>query len=451
MTVYGLTTDGLLVKTYDVLVDEMDASLRAAFGESIDLSNGILAKFRAIVCEKYTELWEQLEAVNSSQDPDKATGTALEALCALTGTVKNPATYSAVTLTLTGTPATVVTAGSRAATVSTLAKFATAANATIVLQSSWAAGVYTLGQRVTNASRVYQCITPGTSAAAGPTGTDADYADGGGVHWRYLGDGTGAVDVLAAAVETGPIAALSGDILTIDTPVGGWSGVINVLDATLGANVEPDETLRQRREFELAVSGSTTADAIRAALLEVVDVTAATVFVNNTDVTDADGIPPHAIECLVRGGANQDIFNALLANVAAGIATYGNPSGGVFGTALDSQNTSHAESFSRPTEINIKVAVTLVKNSKLYPTNGDTLVKEAIVAWGDLQDTGKDVVSSAIIAQVFTVPGVLDVTICNISIDPAVPVSNVTIPISLRELAVYDTSRVAVVSSNGTP
>lgn len=502
---YGLTTTGFVPKTFEVLVEEMNASLRAAFGPSINLTNGVIAKFRDIVCERYAELWELSQAVNSTQDPDKATAAALEALAALTGTLRNPATASTVTLTLTGTPATVVSAGSRAATLSTNKKFATDANATIVAVSAWTiTTAYSLGQRVHNdTGKVYQVTTAGTSAGSGgPTGTGVGIVDGT-VTWAYLGAGTGAVDAVATCTETGEIAGFSRDITVIDTPVGGWAGVINVLDANLGSDVESDEDLRIRRETEIAQAGSATQDALRAALLEVDDVTAATVFVNNTDATDVDGVPPHAVECLVRGGVDQDILDTLFANVAAGIYTHSSGPGAVSGTVTDSQGTLHTLRFSRPDEIEIYVVIGVKKNAKTYPLTGDTLVKEAIVLWGDAQDAGKDAVPAGVAAQAFEVAGVHDVTYIGISTTaistpttwaPLTPYvsGNVvvnagrvyrctgngtsaasggptaagtgiadgtvtwahlgeTIAISLRQLATYDTSRIAVVSTSAVP
>ncbi len=500
MTTYGLTTTGFVTKTFEVLQEEMNDALRAAFGNSINLTNGILAKFRDIVCERYAECWELMEAVYSSQDPDKATATALEALCALTGTLKSPATYSTVTLTLTGTPATLVSAGSRAATFSTSKKFATDADATITLVSAWASGTaYALGDRRHNDSgKVYQVTTAGTSAGSGgPTGTGTGIVDNT-VTWAYLGAGTGAIDVAATCIETGEIAGFARDISVIDTPVGGWQGVINVLDASLGSDVESDGDLRLRRELELSQAGQSTIDAIRASLLEVEDVTAVTVFVNNTDVTDADGVPPHAVEAMVQGGLNQDIFDELLANVAAGIVTFGNTSG----TSTDSQGTVHDMKFSRAVEIPIYVVLGVKKDARTYPVTGDTLIKESIVEWGDVQDTGKDAVPSGIGAQAFAVTGVLEVTYIGIStVSIATPttwaattvyVSNnvvvnagrvyrcttggtsgstgptttgtgitdgtvvwahlgEVIPIALRQLGTYDTSRIAVASTSGTP
>lgn len=403
---YGLTVDGFVPKPLNVVRAEINAALQAAFGASIDLSDkSIFGQIVGINAERFALLWELAQAVNASQDPDQATGAALDALCLLTGTLRPQATNSTVTLTLTGVPTTLVASGSKASIASTHEKFETEDNATITALTAWATSTgYSAGDRRTNAGRAYECITAGTSSTPGPSSTADDIADGGGVHWTYLGDGTGAIDVDASAVDTGPIEAVARDITVIETPVGGWQGVINLLDVEPGRDVATDEELRTLRELELSASGRTTADAIRARLLQLQDVFAVTVFVNNTDVTDGNGLPPHSVECLVRGGEDQDIIDTIYANVAAGIATYGTTSG----TAVDSEGVSHDVSFSRPDEIEVYVDITLTYDASEYPSDGDAQVKLAIVEWGQKFPVGLDVRAAAVGAQAFKVAGVLD-------------------------------------------
>lgn len=454
MADYGITLTGFVVKPEDAIIEDMETRARAKYGASVPLGNKtVLGQLIRIVAEVVGLVWELGQKIVASQDPDAAAGALLDALCALTGTFREAARHSLVDLTLTGDPTTIVPTGSQASTLSTGVPFETLEDATITELDAWAdTTLYAVGDRVTNSARAYVCITAGTSAGSGGPDTTSDDITDGTAHWRYMGEGTGAVDVDAQSVETGALEATSGDITVIDTPVSGWSSVKNLLDASAGAAEQTDEDLRTTRELELAASGSSPPDAIRAELLQVEGVTSATVFYNDTDVTDGDGVPPHSVECLVQGGDDQDIFDTIFAAVAAGIGTYGTETG----SAVDSEGVSHTVKFSRPTEITIYVDITLTYDASLYPSDGDDQVKAAIVAFGDAQKIGRDAVATQIGAQAYKVSGVIDVprsgslggTLIKTT---AGPTSDATIVITSRQLAVYDTSRIDVTSTPGTP
>ena len=404
MTVYGLTPTGYVAKTTALVRQDINALLIAKFGASFDVSDGSPdGALAGIVAERIGQMWDLSQQVAASQDPDQATGAALDALCLLTGTFRTPAKSSTATLTLTGTPGTIVASQSQAKTTSTGQPFATTAAATITALTAWAiTTAYVVGDRRTNGGNCYQCITAGTSAGSGgPTTTAADITDGS-VHWRYLGGGTGAIDVLAASVNTGAIVGVSGDINLISTPVGGWTSVINVLDAALGNDVQTDASLRVARIAQLSAPGIGTPNAIRAAVLGVSGVTTCTVFPNNTDVVDANGQSPHSVQALVQGGADQDIENVLFGQVVAGIAFFGTTTGSV----VDSQGNSQTVKFSRPAQILIYADVTLTYDTTKYA--GDAAVKAAIATYGAAQLPGKDAVASGVVGATFGAAGVLD-------------------------------------------
>lgn len=460
-TNYGLLEAGFFPMTLTVIRERLQEAVRTAFGASFKVGDkSITGQIIGIIAEALALVWEMAEAVNSSQDPDKATGAALDALAALTGTFRTPASFSTATLTLTGDDGTVVTALSQARTASTQQIFETQEDATLAILDAWVGlTAYVIGDRVYNphaTRRCYICTTSGTTEAAvggnsgdlaaDPTGDDV--IDGT-AHWRYLGDGDSAVDVLAAATETGPIEAASGDINEKVSAVSGWSSVINLLDAEEGRDQATDAELREDRERELSGAGTSPIDAIRADLLQLSDdIEAVRVFVNNTDSTDADGVPPHAVEALVLGGEDQEIFNQLLASVAAGIATHGTE----VGSATDSQGTDHVMKFSRPDDITIYVEVDLIKDPDTY--EGDAAVELAVSNINDDIEAdeviGLNAVASRVSRAVFNVEGVLDVTDVRISITPN-PTVSTTIVITNRQIASYDTSNVDVTSVDGTP
>lgn len=445
----GVTSEGFVPKTLDELLADVDAPIKAFVGESAALhAQARLGQIRGIVSERYADLWEALEALEASFDPDQAEGTALDALCALTGTVRKAATKSTVTGTATGNNGTVLPSGRTVSVAEIGTKFVTLAGATLVSLTPWAPYTAVVGDRRSNASRSYICITAGaTAGAGGPTTTAADITDGS-AHWRYIGEGTAAIDVACEAQETGPKTAVSGTLTVIETPVGGWSSFINLLDAKLGTDLETDAALRLRREQEIRASGTSSLEALKAKVRQVTDVTAVDGFENKTDVTDADGVPPHAVEMLVTGGTDQAVLDAVFANKSGGIATHGTTSG----TVTDSQGTNHTTKFSRPTEVLAYVRVDVVKDPEKYPTDGDAQIKAKIATYGNSLGSKYDIVSSRLGAQSFGVSGVLELSLTYVSKFPTTtPVSSATIPVSAREIAKFDTSRVTVNSSNGTP
>ncbi len=444
---YGLTATGFVPKTLEIILDDLTAAVRSVIGV---LPTGTLLKFLGILAERYAELWELLELVYASQDPDSVAGQAQDALNAITGTTREAAKESTVTLTLTGTPLTLVPDESKAKRIVTGDKFQTIGDVTIIAATTWVtATAYVAGDRRTNAGRVYVCIIGGTSGS-GPTTTAEDITDNT-AHWRYIGEGTGVVDVAAKATVTGPVEAISGEITEIDTPVVGWESVKNLRDADVGSDIESNEEYRVRREEELAQAGTGTGPAIRAAMRDpnnVPGVISVTVFVNDTDLTDVDGMPPKSVEVLIRGGEDADIGQVLLDNVSGGIETYGNTS--VFVT--DDEGFEQELFFSRPIEKLIYVDATYVKIAAKYPSDGDAQTKASIVAYGDEQESGVDVVASRLFSEIFKTAGVKDVTQVLISVHPTnPPVSSTTITIAPRELAVFDTSRITLHTSNGTP
>lgn len=446
----GLFPEGLMIDTFEELVAEIEAELRADWGASIPLGDGTFdGHVIRIVSERLRLIEELLQVSFSSFDPDANNGAAQRAIGAITGTFEIPAAGSLVTETLCGDDGTVIDEGNIVATSSTGKPFVIPTGVTVTLEQldAWQPStLYAVRARVTNSGRCYQCITAGESnGVGGPTTTDPDIVDNT-AHWVYLGDGEAAADVVMVSEEQGPIVAVAGDLTEIQTPIAGWNTARNLLDAELGRGTMTDEDFRLLREQEVAQPGTSPPDAIRAAMLQIAGVTNATVFYNNTDETDADGVPPHACEVLVQGGADQDIWDALWQNVPVGIRTVGTEDG----FATDAEGEQQPISFSRPEGIEVYAIVTLEKDPSTYA--GDDVIKQAVATWGNSQRTGKNVVASAIASQCFAADedGVLDVSSVKIGTAPA-PGTSTTIQISKRQLAVFDTSRITVTSSNGEP
>ncbi len=449
MPSFGVTPTGFVIRSLENINTLVIEAVRSAIGV---LPVDALLTLIQIFNERISELWQLGEAIYNAGDVDAATGAPQDNLNAITGTLRQKARASTVVLTFTGNPFVVVIAGMRAKTGISLQPFKTLVAGELEALPGWIQNtVYAVGDRVFNSARAYQAIQAGTSAASGgPTSQDAFITDGPNtLVWRYLGDGQGAVDVAAEAVFTGPITALSGSIIERDTQLAGVLGVINLLDAVLGADVETDADYRVRREIELAQPGSGTASAIAAALSQISGTSNVTVFQNTTDFTNGDGMPPHSVELLVLGGDDTAIATALLENVDAGIATVGN-NGGI--PLTDDQGFLQVIFFSRPVNKILYNTLNVTINAKTFPADGVAQIKAAIVAFGAAQQCGVDGRPYQVGKAAGAVAGVLDITSNLISAFPVtVPVSGTNIAVATRELGVYDTSRIIINTTPGTP
>ena len=412
MTSYGVLSTGFRKKTRDEIIDEVVADLHANISPNLNTeSTSILGQIIGVLADQISQDWDVLEEVYLSQYPDSASDASLDGVGAITGATRLPATASTVTLIVTGDDATALALG-RQARVPNGGIFETTAAATISLAAAWAPSTsYSVGDIVRNDTpeNIYVCAIAGTSAGAGgPTGEGTAIIDGS-VTWRFVGDGEGYTTVAAEATETGPTVALAYQVTEIVTAVSGWNGVNNLADATVGTDIETDAAFRVRRENLLTVSGKGTVDTIRAKLLLVDGVTEAFVFENTTDVTDGNGVPPHAIECVVLGGTDADIAQAIFDDKPAGIATHG---ADITDVVVDSQGTSHTINASRADPVEMFLAITVVTDGN-YPADGDTQVAAQLKALGDTLGIGDDVIFNQFLAECLTtadgVSGVVDV------------------------------------------
>lgn len=365
-----VTPTGFVVQTTDDFEALLLQAEQAAFGAGVNASSSsIFGQLNSIMADQFSEMSEVLNDLSNSFNPETATGAALDALCAITGVIRLAATYSKVTLTVN-------------------------LNAGVTLP---------IGRVVSAAGNPSVKFTT-IAAVNNPGGSPASFP------------------VDAWATVTGPVFAAAGSLTTIETPVTGWNSSTNALDATLGTDLETDSALRIRRQATLQASGSANAQAIRADVLEVPGVTQAAVFENPTDITDGAGVPPHAFEVVVQGGADLDIANAIWGSKPIGIATYGS----VTQPIIDYTGTSQNVKFSRPTDVPIYVDVSISVDGTYL---GDTSVKSAIAAYISQFLLGQDVIVSQLYPVLLAVQGVTDIQHIYVSLAPTPTLpNNIVIP-----------------------
>lgn len=489
MTTYGVTPEGFAVKSLATEASEIDAGLQGILGASAGTepdgtlpTAGMAGQLKALLVDGFSAHWDLLQSVAASLDPNQTTDAAQDAVCALTGTLREAARFSTVTETCVGTPLTLLPAGRVMVVESTGSRFVSQADGTIAAATGWNNHtLYAVGDFITNASNVYVCITAGESAGggSGPTTTSLDITDNT-VHWQWVGGGTGIVNITFQAETAGALGALSGTLNQINTPVSGWTGGYNVLDAAVGRTIESNTALRVRREQELAAAGNTTRDAIRANILSVnegstdpshVPPIACEVFINDTDFTDSDGMPPHSIEVLVQDGTDADIAQAVFDSVGAGTATYGNTTSSV----VDSEGITQTVRWTRPVEVPIYGAVTAYFDQTAWTPGSELVVAQAVLSalltFTEGYPIARDARTSPLNAAMMRgpsatddagvaivpapeesspVPGLLEVDPIHISTAPG-PIVSTTIAISRRQIATFSSSNWTVTAFAETP
>lgn len=385
---YGVTPAGFVNKPIDQCLAELQALARGTFGQGIKLNpSSKWGQFLGILAERESSIWDLAQDVYTSRDPEQAQGAALEALCSLTGTGRAAATRSTWTTNppvLSGLPGTVVPAGKVASVAGTGARF--------VLQ--------------------------------------ADVTIGGG------GTATG----IFAAENAGAVPAPSGTLTVIETPVAGWTGITNPIDATLGSNADSDQALRQKRIAALAAAGSATVEAIASDVLNVPGVTAVFVFENSSGMPNDAGLPGNSVQVLVQGGDDAAVAAAIWHSKSAGIQTYGSTSI----TITDAAGNPQVVKFSRPTDLPIYLALTITVDAKKFPGTGEAQIKAALVTYAQSSlFAGSTLYPRALIPSIFGVVGVLNVSACYAGTAPA-PASEAPIVVSPLQRPVLDSSRIAI-------
>lgn len=320
--------DGIHVPTYDDILEYLIAQYKTIFGDDAYLGEetpdyqmlSVFAKcvgdFSALAIQAY-----------NNRNPQYASGDALDILVRLTGLNRREATYSHAVLTVSGTEATVIPAGSKV-------------------------------------------------------------IDDQGILWVTDGSVTipaaGETTVNATCETAGAILAPAGTITGIYTPVPGWTGVTNTDVANGGLDTETDAELRNRFYDAHVLTESGITGSIVSGLRRITGVTQVSIIENNTDTdnTGSGGLPPHSFCSIVTGGDEDDIAERIFALKAPGVATYGSTSK----TVMDAFGNSNTVKFSRPTTTTVSITVNITPLSGYDADRIDEIIKESLIA--DIKSLG---------------------------------------------------------------
>jgi uncharacterized phage protein gp47/JayE len=249
------------------------------------------------------------------------------------------------------------------------------------------------------------------------------------------------------SVELGAIACPAGSLTTIDTPVAGWDSISNLAAGTIGRDVESDADLRARHATGVRASGSATVKAIKARLIsEVPEITSAFVYENRTQ-NIVDNMPPHSIECVIVGGADQAVREKIFELKPAGIETYGL----VVGTVTDENGDVQTVKFSRPVTQYawVRVSIDLLYPEETFPATTEAAIKDAVLAYGKTIAVGEDIIAQRFYGPIYSATtGIGRITV-EIAVTaspgdtPSYSTNNIAIP--RAGIAEFDISRITVV------
>ena len=396
-----LTETGLTIQPLAEIKAELEAAYREAYGtNTVVAEDSVFGQQISIQAEREALLQQLVALVFASNNPDSAVGVALDTLASLTATFRKGATASKSQGLVTGTPGTIITNGSQVRLIQT--------------QELW-------------------------NVVEGPFEIDV----GGTVSVTIEGAATGAQTFLTTP-STG---------WSIETTIVGWDEFETTADIDpedTGRDVEPDPDLRERREDELLINGNDLA-AIKAVVGALETVVVVAVFENTNCLDIVDGIAPGAFETVVEGGDDTDIANAIFSRKPPGAEAFGSTTVIV----ADGEGGTLPIGFTRPTDVDINVEITVDTTGAegQFPANGAQLIEDAFLAEANAKAAiNADVIPQSYYGVIFAavrdpLSGLDSITTCtvNMALNPAAPVAETVIPITIRQRADFDTANTDVV------
>lgn len=338
----NIDADGIHIPTYEDILDYLIGEYKGIFGQDAYLGTETQDYQLLSVFARCMDDYAALIVDNyNSRNPNYAVGNALDLLLPLIGMSRLPATKSFVTLTLGGTPGTVIAAGKEA-----------------IDDEGY---IWALDEAVTL-------------------------------------DGNGTGSGVAHCTTAGAIAAPIGTIRVVYSTVVGWNTVTNAAEATVGRNVETDSEVRLRIVQVNNAKGITMASAIIGALVNIDYVKHVRMLQNDTGTTDANGIPGHSIACVVSDGDEDEIAKTIFEKKAPGIGTYGTTTK----TVMDSYGNSHSVSYSKTTNIATSIQITMTKLDGFHEDDVKAYIKSAIADYFSKLEIGQSLIVSQLWGVCYT-------------------------------------------------
>lgn len=203
----------------------------------------------------------------------------------------------------------------------------------------------------------------------------------------------GEIVVTAICITLGAITAAPGTITQIQSVTRGWQSVSNLEAAAPGNPVERDAPLRVRQQLSTAIPARGLTEATAGAILAVPNVSRVVPYENDSDVADANGLPPHSVAFVVTGGDAALIADVIRRKKGGGATTFGTTTV----TTYNAAGVPKPISFLRPVQVPIAIYLTI---TPLRGFNQDVqkAIANALVAWVNGQGEGAELVRTRAIA-----------------------------------------------------
>jgi len=324
MTAPKFTPEGIQVQTFQEIYDEIAAGYRTIYGEDINLAADTPDGQRVAIEAQLVLDSQSFGALEYNQrDPDFALGQSLNSIIKLSGINRRPATRSQVDVL-------VVT------------------DRLLTLPVDYAVEDE-LGQSWTTLAI------------------------------RDLSAGTTTVTLFAE--DFGSVEADAATIINPVTVVIGVQSVTNPIAATVGIDEETDQDLRVRRNRSLETPRSSSTGRMFTALASLPNVIDVAVYENDTDVTDADGIPAHSLWIVVEGGAVSSIIETMVKNKTGGKGMVGSVTGTFEEDVLRPNGSTftiiHSMTFDRPVFVPVLVRLDATRKDSGSPID-EALISQSI-------------------------------------------------------------------------
>lgn len=339
-----IDSQGLHLPTYNDILEDMIAKMKQIYGDDIYLENDSADyQLLSIFALKMYDCLQTMAYAYNARSPETAIGSSLDSVVKLNGIKRKAAGHSTCEVHIEGTAFTQINNGA----------ITDKAGLTWNLPSSVVIG------------------------------------------------SNGVLDTVATCAEAGAVSALAGDLSTIQTPTYGWLSVTNTVSAVQGNDEETDAELRERQTISTANPSQTMLDGTKGAIAALADVSRYAVYENDTNVSTATddnpyGLPAHSITCVVEGGTDEDIAEAIY--IHKGIGCYTN--GDVKVEYTDQNDYINTIRFYRPAYKDVYVACVLKKYTG-YVSNVVSNVKEAVYEYLASLTIGSNV-SASVLANIIT-------------------------------------------------